>query len=344
MTPELAIREAQAGELRPVYLVLGEERLLSDRVIGALRQAATRDGTPGFNEDRFTAGEANIDAVLAAANMIPMLAPRRFVLVRSVERWEAKKGDDEDAKTTRALPPLDRLAEYAKEPNPSTVLVLAATKLHAQRKLVTGAKKGGYAVPCESPHRRDLPHWILAEARARGHEMHGDIGDLLAELVGPELSPVADALDRLSLYVGEGQPITDEAVEAIVTRVRQRTVWELIDAISARDPAKALAAVADVYDPRDGGLRLLGLVSWSVRQLLKFDAGLRAGLDSGAAAQRAGLASFKVRDTQQTLRRMAPGTLERWVHHLAETDLALKGSRRPASAVLETLILDLCRT
>jgi len=347
MTPELAIREAKANDLRPLYVVLGEEHLLVERVVTALRAAATAGGTPGFNEDKFTAGESHVDAVIAAANMLPMLATRRFVIVRGVERWEAKKDAESKSRTpqkgVRTLP-LDRLAEYASSPCPSTTLVLVATKLHAQRKLVSAAKKGGYLVQCESPHRRDLPHWIQAESKASGHELAPDVADLLAELAGPELGPIADALERLGLYVGEGETITEDAVSATITRVRLRTVWELIDSIAARSPGRALAALSDVYDPRDGGLRLLGLVSWSVRQLLKLDAGLKQGLDVATAGQRAGIASFKVRDSQQTLKRMPPGTLDAWLRHLAEADLALKGSRRTGPAVLESMILSMCRS
>ncbi len=98
MTPEEAIAEAAAGKLRPVYLVLGEERLLVDRVVHALREAAGKGGVAGFNEDKFTAGEAPIGAILGATRMIPMMAPRRFVLVRGLNRWEKKDEDEAPAR------------------------------------------------------------------------------------------------------------------------------------------------------------------------------------------------------------------------------------------------------
>ena len=39
-----------------------------------------------------------------------------------------------------------------------------------------------------------------------------------------DLSAIDDALERLSLYVGEGQAITLAAVEACVARVRVETI------------------------------------------------------------------------------------------------------------------------
>jgi DNA polymerase-3 subunit delta len=154
---------------------------------------------------------------------------------------------------------------------------------------------------------------------------------------------VADSLERLSLFVGPGKPITDDAVAEVVTRVRHASVWELMDAISARRLDRALAVLADVYDPRDGGLPVLGAIAWSVRQMVKFDAALKAGVDFNEAAKRAGVAPFKARDVAQVLRQIPPGTIERWLALLAETDLALKSSRRPGNAVLEALVIAMGR-
>ena len=46
----------------------------------------------------------------------------------------------------------------------------------------------------------------------------------------------------------------------------------------------------------------------------------------------------------QTVRRMPRGTMGRWLHLLAETDLALKGQgRRGGRAILEGMVLSMCR-
>jgi len=347
VTPEEAIAEAASGKLRPVYLVLGEERLLVDRVVAALRDAAGKGGVPGFNEDKFTAGEAPIHSVVSAAKVVPMMAPRRFVLVRGLDRWEKKEDDDDAPAPTKKgkapLSPLDELAEYAKDPPPSTVMVLVSPKLHGQRRLVTGAKKGGYLVSCEPLSRDALPRWIEDAARDKGHTMSGEVADLLAEIAGPELGYVADAVERLSLYVGPRSPITEDAVAAIVTRVRQSSVWELLDALGRRNAAAALAILADVFDPRDGGLKLLGAVAWSVRQLVKFESALRGGADPREAAQRAGMPPFKAMEAARTVRAVPAGTLPSWLRLLAQADLALKGSRRQPQAILEAMLIEMCK-
>lgn len=351
MTPEQAIDEAKRGALRPVYLVTGEERFLVDRVVAELRAAASSGPMAAFNEEKFVAPEASPGSIVSAARSLPMMASRRTIVVRGLERWEkraATEGDeadaaDDDPRAGATTAPLDALAEYAKDPSPTTLLVLVAGKLHAQRRLVTLAKKQGFLVACEPLPRHAVPGFIRSLARERGHIIEPDACEQLAEIGGAELAPLADAIDRLSLYVGPGNPITEDAVVALVTRVPQSTVWQLLDALAARKLGEVLRTLADVYDAREGGLRLLGLVSWSVRQLVKFEAAVAEGKSPAEAAARAGVPPFKAQDMARTLRGLDSRTLGTWLARLAEADLALKGSRRPPQAVLETLFADMCR-
>ena len=169
------------------------------------------------------------------------------------------------------------------------------------------------------------------------------MADHLAEIAGPVLGYVADAIERLSLFVGEGAPITDDAVATMVTKVRQSTVWELLDALTKRRIDKAMATLSDVVDPKDGGLKLLGAVAWSVRQLVKMESALREGANVTEAAARAGVPPFRANDAAQTVRALPRGTLTVWLKLLAEADRALKSSRRTAQSILETMVISMCR-
>jgi DNA polymerase-3 subunit delta len=347
VTPDELMAETRSGQTRPVYLVIGEEQYLAERMLAALRAAVVVGGLGQFNEERLVAGETDVDRVLAAAKTVPMMAKQRLIVVRSLERWEprahdAESSDAEQVETTKAGP-LDRLAEYASAPFTTACLVLVATKIHGSRKLMTLARKGGFLVLCEPLARGALPAFILREAKDRGHPMEAAVADLLAEIAGPDLSSVADGIERLSLFVGPGKPLTEDAIATCIIRMRQSTVWELIGAVGKRDLGPALRALEDVYDPRDRGLRLVGLLAWSVRQLIKFDVALRGGASPDEAARRAGAPPFKSGELAAQVRRLQSRELERWLLLLAEADLELKGSKRPARSTVEDTIVQMCR-
>jgi DNA polymerase-3 subunit delta len=335
LTPAQAIEHARKGALLPVYLVAGEERLLRDEVVRELRAASLGGGVAAFNEDRFTAGEANVEAIVSAARTVPMMAPKRFVLVRGAERWDA--GEDEGS-------PFERLTEYAAAPVDSTCLVIVGSKIDGRRKLALAARKQGFLVACDPLDTRSLTAWIADRLASKGHPTDRDVPELLAALVGPDLSSVDDAIERLSLYVGEGAPVGDEAIGACVARVRTADTWALVDAVGARDLGRALRTLADAYDPRERGLPLLGALAWSVRQLARYQAAVESGATGDEAARRAGVFQpYRARELATKARAVRPKEVERWLLVLAETDLALKSSRRNADSILEEMLTRLCR-
>jgi len=335
VTPAEAIAQARKGALLPLYLVVGEERLLRDEVIDALRTAALAGGVAAFNEDKFTAGEVDADKVISAARTVPMMAARRFVLVRGAERWDGSEGDSS---------PSERLAEYAATPIDSTCMVVVASKLDGRRKLAAVARKLGIVVTCDGLDARALPGWIVDRFAAKGHDVDREIAELLAALAGPQLSSVDDAIERLSLYAGPGAAIDEAAVGACVARVRTADTWALVDAVGARDLGRALRTLADAYDPRERGLPLLGALAWSVRQLARFQAAVASGDSQEEAARVAGVYQpYRARELAGKARNIRAKEVERWLLVLAETDLALKSSRRPADAILEDMLTRLCR-
>jgi DNA polymerase III subunit delta len=349
MTPDDAIGRAERGDLLPVWLLAGEERLLRDQALAAITKAALAGGLAELNLDKFSAGETPIDKILSATRTVPMMAKKRVVMVRGLERWDnasaggggSDAGEEEDIK---ALPPLDRLAEYAKAPIDTTCVILVAQKLDGRRKLVALAKKAGFLVDCATVDNRQLPGWIKARAQAKGHSIEPEICQLIAEIAGPDLSYLDDVLERLSLYVGKDSAIGENAVATCVTRVRLADTWKLVDAASTKDLGKVLALFADVYDPRDRGLPLIGAIAWSLRQLLKLESALREGASIDEAARRAGIyPAFRARDHAKKLKAFRPRELERWLVIVQETDVALKSSRRSADAILEEMFTRLCR-
>jgi DNA polymerase-3 subunit delta len=343
VTPEQAISQAQKGELLPVYLIVGEERHLSSQVIAAVRKAVMSGGVEGLNDDTMDAPQKSVEEVLAVARTLPMLATRRFVLCRNIEGWETDKKSGKAA-GSKSRSPLDLLVDYADNAPAQSVVVLAAAKLDKRRKLYTAAKKAGFLISCEAPKRHELPGWIATRAREQGHSIANSVADLIAELSGPELSTVAEALERLSLYVGQGKAIDEEAVSECVVRLRTASVWELVSSVGRQDTANSLRILNDVYEPSDRGLRLLGVLGWATRQLIKFEAALRSGANPAEAAKAAGAPPFKARELSDQVRAVPEGALGRWLLHLAEADLALKGgSKRPPRAIMELMIMDLCR-
>jgi DNA polymerase-3 subunit delta len=218
------------------------------------------------------------------------------------------------------------------------------SKLDTRRRLVVLAKKRGFLVECAAPTKNLLPAWVSAAARRREKTLAPGVAGILSELFGSDLSLLDDAVERLALYSGDSPEITEDAVAACIVQVKPSTVWDLTGAVGRRDLGAALEALASVYDAQDRGLRLLGVLAWSTRQMVRFRAAVKQGHSPTEAAQQAGVPPFKASEVAAQVRAIPAGVLEGWLLRLADVDLALKGgSRRPPRAVLEEALAAMCR-
>jgi len=234
------------------------------------------------------------------------------------------------------------LAEYLDDPSDTTCFIVTAAKLDGRGKLAKAAKKKGYLVEAKPLRGRELREFIRAEATAREHNIAPQAIEALLDAVGDDLAAIDDAMERLSLFVGAGQRIDAEAVMACVTRIRVESIWSLVDAIGLKDRRKGIAAAQSLLDDREPPLRLLAMVARQLRIVARMREALSEGLRPQEAAKRAGAPPFKAGDLTESARRFTADSLGEAFALIAETDRALKSSKRPPDVILQDAVLELC--
>ncbi len=309
-------------------VIVGSERVLAERAVAALRAFALGDGPPGFNDDLFQGQGLSAQAVIAASRTLPMMAQRRLVLVRSLDAVSASE--------------LEALIGYVQKPCPETLLVLVGEKLDGRGKFARAARDAKAWFEAEPPKQHEMAQLAEREARARGHRLSGEAAEALADFLGADLSALDDALERLSLFVGEGQDIELEHVGRCVAHARIESVWSLVDAVGQRDAKRALSAAASLLSDREPPLKILALIARQLRSVAKMRDALKSGLGGQEAAQKAGVPPFKAREMAQSVKRFDDARLTHAFRLIAEADLALKGSKIPGPRVLERTLLGLC--
>lgn len=321
-------KRASKGSLDPVYVLVGTERLLIERVVDTVRKAVDSMGASGFNIEVFDGKGLDAARVISSARTLPMMADTRLVLLRHVD----------------AMTPTEQtnLAEYLDDPCDSACLLITATKLDGRAKLSKAAKKAGVLIEAKPLRGRELREFIRAEATAREHNIAPQAIEALLDAVGDDLAAIDDAVERLSLFVGAGQRIDADAVTMCVTRIRVESIWSLVDAIGLKDRRKGVAAAQSLLDDREPPLRLLAMVARQLRIVARMREALSEGLRPQDAAKRAGAPPFKAGDLTESARRFTADSLGDAFTLIAETDRALKGSKRPPDVILQDAVLRLC--
>jgi DNA polymerase III subunit delta len=224
----------------PVYYLFGEDDFLKESASHDIVTGAVDPATRDFNLETRRAGELDAEALDALLSTPPMLAERRVVVLREVDKM--KKG-------ARAL--LDR---YLARPAHDTVLVLIAPSgAKADRSLTERATAVEFA-----PLNGDrLPRWVTHYAEtALGRAITPEAVSLLVETAGSDLAQLAVELEKLASYTGD--TIDEQAVSDVVGVRRGESLGDLLDAVAARDTGMALGLISIVLQlPKTTGVSIV---------------------------------------------------------------------------------------
>ncbi len=322
------VASIKRGKIAPIYLLTGERHPV-EAVVSALRGAILKgDEEDPFTFELHTVPESGAVDILGAARTVPMLGGQRLVLVRDAHLL---KKDD-----------LELLAVYAKDPNPTTCLVMVGDKVDGRIKAVGRIKKLGFLHRFDAIKERQAAGWVQGEARSQKIPLAAGAAQRIADAVGPDMARLSAALEQLSLYAGPGKKVTPAHVEELLDQTRERNVFELVNAVGRGQRREALLVLGRMIDAREPGLRIVAMLTRHLRQLWTVKEMMASGKRQDAMARKLGIHPFFVKDMVKQAGRVQPGTLRQMHRALFRTDWALKSARLPDALIMQKLVLELC--
>lgn len=313
------------GEIDPLYLFVGPERFLRREAVDAL-VATVDEGFRAFNVDSLSAAETGIDEILDVARQLPMMAARRLVVVAHPEAIK------ESAQ--------ERLEDYLKSPAERATVVFAADSLDLRRKSSTAISKASTVVRFDTLPEGEALKWVEARVRARGCQIERTALGALVDLAGRDLTRLAAEADKLATHAGRGQ-INLPSVHALVARSREHEVWDLTDAILARDRKRALRVLSRQIDAGEEPLGLLSLLASTYRKMLLAKELMARRAPASEVQSAVKLPPWKMGEFNGQVRRTSLEQISGGLRRMAEVDLAIKSSVGTPRLQLEVLVCEL---
>src|SRR5262245_22489960 len=129
LSPTALRAQLAAGQVGPLYLLIGADAVERSAVAGEFTSLVEEELQP-FNLERMHGADSSADALIDAANIFPMLAPRRIVIVIEAERLLTPKRESREAEAQAT-----RLEEYLDNPSPTAVVVFECGALDKRRRI-----------------------------------------------------------------------------------------------------------------------------------------------------------------------------------------------------------------
>ena len=193
----------------------------------------------------------------------------------------------------------------------------------------------------------DAIRWITDYCASRGVKTESDGARELVDALGGDMMMISNELEKLILYVGEKKLITLGDVETMVLAAKQRSLYELTDAISSKDRVRALEVLDAILASGEGEEAAIGhiyMLAKTFRQMLIIlERNVRDQRMLWAALwQGFRVPPFAADDIIQQARRYKNRReLTRTIRLVAKADLALRSNPVSKRMVLERLVIDL---
>lgn len=223
---------------KPVYFFYGEEEFFLDKLQEAVENLIPAD-QKDFNFDLLYGRDVSPEKVLSIIRSYPMMAEQRIVILRDFKELSGYGANAEGYEGE-----VNDLIPYFEDPNPTTLFVCIDTKKpHGRSKIGKALKKSDYVGFYEFEEVPDyrLPDWIIAWAKDQHNkQIQPPAAQMLAQYVGNSLKLLSTEIDKVCTFVDTSDTITESEIKKVIGLYREYSVFELKDAVIARELEEAL--------------------------------------------------------------------------------------------------------
>ena len=296
-------KQLASGQTDSLYMLVGADETEKSAMAGEFLDMVD-EGLRAFNVDRLYGGERKVDDLIDAAATLPMMAPRRIVVVLEAEKLLIPKREGKAADADQ-----ERLERFIEKPPDHATVVFVCGGLDMRRRIVKLLVKSAHVVDCGTiEDSADAERWLKARATREGANLDPAAMRLLVERAGLDIIRLRAGLERVILYaLGQPTITADDVREAVTAGPEAQEDFGIANAIQRGDAAVALREVGLAMDAGAVPFMLMGQIRWAAEKL----------------------PSPRLREA---------------VDAVFRTDLALKSSGGDPRILLERLVVELCGT
>ncbi|MEO6220105.1 MAG: DNA polymerase III subunit delta [Ginsengibacter sp.] len=244
MSVEKILVEWKSNILKPLYWFEGEEEFYIDQLMDYAEHKVLTESERAFNQTVFYGRDANWAEVVNTCSRYPMFAEKQLVLLKEAQHMKD----------------IDKLEGYISNPLKSTTLIISykGKSLDGRTRFSKMVMKNGEVLQTKKVYESNLPSWTSEFVKSRGFDIAPRALMLLVDHIGNDLSRIANEVDKVVLNLGNRKSITEDDIEKFVGISKEYNVFELQQAISNKDLAKAIRVIQYFEaNPKAGPIQML---------------------------------------------------------------------------------------
>ena len=301
LTTTILRKQLAAGETDPLYMLVGADDLEKSAVASEFAEMVEED-LRAFNVERVYGGETKVDEVIDTARTLPMMAPRRVIVIAEAEKLLMPKRESKASEAEQ-----ERLEAFIKDPPRHATIVFVCGLIDKRRRVIQLLLKVAHVVDCGTiESEADAQRWVKARAAREKVTLEPAAVSELVGRAGLDVARLRAGFDRLRLYaMGQPSITADDVRQSVSAGPEAQADWGIANAIQRNDVREALRELGLAFDSGDVAVKILGQIRIAAEKLS--GPRLRPAMDA-----------------------------------LFRTDIALKSSGGDPRILLERLVVEMC--
>lgn len=306
----------QAKQLSPIFIISGDEPLLSQEAADDIRSTARQ---LGFNERETFHVDARFDwnLVFNETNALSLFADKKIIELRIAN---GKPGD----KGSKAI------CELCDNLNDTNLLLIILPKLEKggyQSKWMKTLENHGVHIQVWPVSPQQLPRWINQRLNQSGINANHEAVDILADRVEGNLLAAMQEINKLKLLSLEGK-VDADIMSTVVADSARYNLFSFVDKILEGDAQSAAKALRGLKNEGTDPLALLWAITRELRTLNKASHQILLGSPKEKALKNAGVWDKRIPLFRKAISRLSAAHLRMLIHQAGAIDRGVKGLRK----------------
>lgn len=310
------IKQIDKKKFSPIYLLTGEEPYYIDKISNYISKNTLSEEEKEFNEVILYGKDTNINSIINESKQFPFGSKNRIVIVKEAQNVKS----------------LEDLNNYAKNPNPSTILVICYKykKLDRRKKKIKDLINHSTVFESNPVYQNQIPKWIQNYIKELGYQIDEKSCFILSEYLGNNLSKISNEIGKIIINIQKEQKISPRLIEENIGISKDFNIYELQDALGKKDIFKSNQIIKHFSEnPKNHPIVLTISSLFSYFQKILIYHSLSSN-DQNFISQKLGVHPFFIKQYQMGAKNYKAEKIFSIFSYLKEYDLKSKGINNPS--------------
>ncbi|KNY25084.1 DNA polymerase III, delta subunit [Pseudobacteroides cellulosolvens ATCC 35603 = DSM 2933] len=333
MSLDILKEHIKSNKFKNLYLFYGHEEYLKKLYLESIENKIIGGNMRDMNKIVME-GKVDIGKLADNCETVPLFSERKLVLVKNSGIFKASKKSDSEKTDGKK----DNLAMLIQSVPSYTCLIFIEEEIDKRLKVIDIIKKNGLIVEFAFQKPPELVKWVIKLFRAKNKNISNELASVIVNNCDQGMVEIHNEVEKLILFLGNKETVSPQDVEKVCTKSIKSRIFDLTDAIAAKDRTKAYIILEEMVVLKEPMPKILYMIARQFNQLLSIKLLTQVGANINDAAAKIGVSPYIAGKIMKQSKEFELNLLKKVVEESLELDVAVKTGRINDRVAVEMLL------